>query len=86
MASLELPKGMRTLQGVPEVSRYHNLSGNPYSSVNQVLTEVLPVANRYVGQTFNVAGTEYWFEGGINNSNLKEKSPDDDIRWESKEW
>ena len=85
-ASLELPKGIRTLQGVPEVSRYHNLSGQPYSNTNEVLNQVIPIGNRYVGQTFNVNGTEYWFEGGTSNADLKEKYSNDEIKWEEKEW
>ena len=69
-ASLFLPNGIQTVNNVPEISRYYNLANQPYTNTAQVLSEV---TGRYIGQTFNVNGVEYWFKNGVTNSDLKIK-------------
>ena len=68
-STIALPRGMETVNNSPEISRYYGVDNLPYVDTLQVLTEVV-IEKRYVGQTFNVAEEEWWFENGVANSDL----------------
>jgi hypothetical protein len=71
--SLELPYGLKRVTSGPEIERYYNNSGEPYTNVAQVLSEV--TSTRYIGQTFCVApGEEYWFKTGVSDADLVPKN------------
>lgn len=70
--SLELPFGIKPLNPVPVDAYYYNTSGAAYTNTAEVTTQVLSTV-RYEGMTFNVAGVEYWFSGGIGDGDLKIK-------------
>jgi len=77
-ATVTIPYGIRTLNGAPVESKYFNLAGTTYTNAAQVLSEVTtPI--RHVGQTFNVAGVEYWFNNGILDVDLVLKQSADGI-------
>jgi len=71
--SLELPFGIRVKNQKPADAKYFNTSGTPYTSTAQVLSQV-PTGERHIGLLFNVNGIEYWFDGGILDTDLKLKS------------
>lgn len=68
-AQLELPFGVRVLNPEPLDALYFNTSGTVYTNTAQVISQV-PVAIRYMGQTFNVNGVEYWFGSGTADGDL----------------
>ncbi len=74
-ASLQLPGGLLTLNPQPEIARYYNLAGTIYASTAQVLSEIVPAA-RYVGQTFLIGNTEYWFNPNTLDASLIKKVSD----------
>lgn len=75
--SLELPKGIVTkTNNSPELSKYFNESGAPYTSAAQVISEVKV---RYIGQVFNVNKTEWCFKNGTTDVDLEIKVPDLDL-------
>jgi hypothetical protein len=67
--ALELPFGLKTLNTVPEISKYFNQAGNPYTDTSEVLSE-LTSGLRHIGLTVNVAGVEYWFDNGVDDLDL----------------
>jgi hypothetical protein len=71
-ASLQLPGGLITLNPQPEIARYYNTSGNVYTNTVQVLSQIV-LAARYVGQTFMVGTSEYWFNPTTADADLKIK-------------
>jgi hypothetical protein len=71
--SLELPFGVKTLTQKPEIAKYFNQAGVPYTNTAEVLTE-LTAGIRHRGLTVNVAGVEYWFKDGILDVNLVVKA------------
>ncbi|HEY6143749.1 MAG TPA: tail fiber domain-containing protein [Flavobacterium sp.] len=75
-ASLQLPGGLKTLNPQPEIARYYNVAGSTYIATTQVLSEIVPAA-RYVGQTFLIVNTEYWFMPTTADADLVAKSADD---------
>jgi hypothetical protein len=77
--SLELPFGVRTLTQEPEISKYFNQAGTPYTNTTQVLSEI-PSGIRHVGLTVNISGIEYWFNNGILDTDLVIKSIETDIK------
>lgn len=74
-ASLQLPGGLKTLNPQPEIARYYNNAGTAYSNTAQVLSEVV-VSARYIGQTFLILDTEYWFNPTTDDLDLVVKIPD----------
>lgn len=74
-ASLQLPGGIITLNPQPEITRYYNVAGTAYTNPAQVLAQIV-LAARYIGQTFLVGNTEYWFSSGTADANLIQKVTD----------
>ncbi len=68
-AQLQLPYSIKLVNPKPVDFYYYNTSGTPYTNTAQVISQVVS-AIRYRGQTFNVAGVEYWFEAGIADGDL----------------
>lgn len=66
---LELPYPIKLVVPKPLDYFYYESDGTPYDSTTEVTTQVLS-AVRYQGQTFNVAGVEYWFKDGIADEDL----------------
>jgi hypothetical protein len=71
---LELPYSIKVLDSIPLDAYYYNTSGQPYTNTAQVTSQVTSGV-RYRGQTFNVAGVEYWFGAGTTNGDLIVKHP-----------
>jgi hypothetical protein len=72
-ASLETQGGLKVLGAQPEITKYFNNTGTPYTDVSQVLSE-LPLDIRHQGLVVNIAGVEYHFSGGKADGNLVEKN------------
>lgn len=79
MSSLNLPFGLRVLNGLPVDNKYYNLSDTPYTNTAQVISQI-PSGARYPGLTV-VVGTgggakEYWWKlaGGVTDGELIEKT------------
>jgi hypothetical protein len=66
---LQIPYSIRVLNPKPLDAYYYNTSGTLYTSTSQVTSQVSSSV-RYIGQTFNVMGVEYWFGAGITNGDL----------------
>lgn len=73
MAQLEIPFGIKIPNPLPVDKYYYNTSDQPYADTTEVTTQVVS-AVRYIGQTFNVAGDEYWFKDGITDGDLVAKA------------
>lgn len=73
--SIQTPGGLKVLNQQPEISKYYNVAGTPYTGTAQVLSE-LASGVRHMGLTVNVAGVEYWFKSGIADVNLVKKTFD----------
>lgn len=71
-AQLNLPFGINVLNPKPLDAKYYNTSGTAYTNTAQVISQ-LTSGLRYEGLTVNVAGTEYWFYGGVADGNLVAK-------------
>ena len=69
IAQLELPFSVKVLNPKPLDAYYFNNSGTVYASTAEVLSQI-SASVRYRGQTVNVGGVEYWFEGGTADGNL----------------
>lgn len=67
--SVVAPSGYATNNPYPEISRYYNKSGTPYTNTAQVISEVL-IGVRYIGQTFLVVDEEWWFKSGKLDTDL----------------
>lgn len=72
---LELPFSVKTLNPQPEIAKYFNQAGTPYTDVTQALTE-LTSGIRHIGLTVNIAGVEYWFKDGVLDIDLVTKISD----------
>lgn len=72
LAQLQLPYSIKIVNPKPVDWYYYKSSGVPYANTGEVTSQV-PSAARYKGQTFNVAGAEYWFATGITNGDLAVK-------------
>ena len=72
-ATIEIPKGVRTLTAAPVVSIYLNNAGNPYTDIAEVNSEIL-FAVRYDGMTVNIQGVEYWYTAGLGDTDLVVKA------------
>lgn len=74
--SLNLPGGLRTLNGSPADRKYYNDAGTPYTNTAQVLSE-LTSGERGIGLTVIVGTTapytEYQFKDGIADVDLVAK-------------
>jgi len=68
-AQLELPFSIKLVNSAPIDFWYFESDGTPYDNTGEVTTQVLS-AIRYIGQTFNVNGVEYWFKDGITDGDL----------------
>lgn len=68
-AQLELPFPIKLVNSSPVDFWYFESDGTPYDNTGEVTTQVLS-AIRYIGQTFNVNGVEYWFKDGITDGDL----------------
>lgn len=55
-----LQDSLRREGNQPLDAKYYNASGNSYSSIDEVLSEI-PIEDRYIGLTVNINGAEYWF-------------------------
>lgn len=71
-SELQLPYSIRVLNPKPLDAYYYNFSFTPYADPAEVLSQVVSTV-RFIGQTFNVAGTEYWFAAGITDGDLVTK-------------
>lgn len=69
LAQLELPFPVKVVNPKPLDFWYFESDGTPYDNTTEVTTQVLS-AIRYIGQTFNVNGVEYWFGVGITDPDL----------------
>lgn len=67
--SLALPRGFKTLTPQPEITRYYNIAGTPYTGTAQVLSEVV-LAARYEGQFFRVGHVDYEFSPTTADADL----------------
>jgi hypothetical protein len=67
--SLELPRGYKVLNGSPVEVKSYNISNTPYTSVSQVLTQLIP-GIRYIGLTVYVLNETYVFKDGILDNDL----------------
>ena len=72
-ATIETPRGLRTLTKSPEITKYYNNANQPYTSEAQVVSE-LALGEIYRGLTVNINGVEYWFEDGDQYADLVEKT------------
>lgn len=68
-AQLELPYPVKLVNPKPVDFWYFEADGTPYDNTTEVTSQVLS-AIRYIGQTFNVNGVEYWFGAGITDPDL----------------
>jgi hypothetical protein len=59
-ASIETQSGIKVLNNYPVDSKYYNNSKLPYSSVSEVMSQILQTL-RYQGLTVNINGIEYWW-------------------------
>ena len=48
-SSITAPGGLRTLNDVPADSKQFNLAGTPYTSIQQVFDELIPIGVRIDG-------------------------------------
>ena len=71
--SIQTPGGLKVLNPQPEISKYYNAAGTPYTGTAQVLSE-LASGVRHIGLTVNIAGVEYWFKSGVADGNLVKKA------------
>ena len=71
--SIKLSDSIRVGQQKPVEDKYFN-GLVPYTSTTQVNT-LLPKAIRHIGLTVNINGEEYWYKGGIEDTNLVLKIP-----------
>lgn len=71
LSQLQLPYQYKNVSATPSSVDYYyyNSSTVPYTNTTQVTSQVIS-AVRYVGQTFNVNGDEYWFKSGITDGDL----------------
>lgn len=68
-STIQIPYGIKVLNGSPVDSKYLNNNNEPYASPNQVFAEVVAGA-RHIGLTVNILGLEYWFKDGVTNFDL----------------
>jgi len=71
-AQLQLPFPIKLVNPKPVDYFYYESDGTPYDNTTEVTTQVVS-ASRYIGQTFNVNGAEYWFASGILDVDLVAK-------------
>lgn len=71
-AQLQLPFPIKLVNPKPVDYFYYETDGTPYDNTTEVTTQVISTS-RYVGQTFNVNGAEYWFAAGILDVDLVTK-------------
>lgn len=71
--AITLNDNIRVAAGKPSEAKYLNSSGTPYTGTTQVNSQI-PIGERHIGLTVNVAGVEYWYESGTANGNLVVKS------------
>jgi hypothetical protein len=67
--SLELPRGYKVLNGSPVEAKSYNIANSPYTSVSQVLTELI-AGLRYKGLVVHVLNSNYVFKDGILDTDL----------------
>lgn len=72
--ALELPYSVKVVNPYPTDGYYYNIARTTYINTAQVLSQV-GVGVRYIGQTFNVSGVEYWFNPTTANGDLVVKIP-----------
>ena len=73
-ATIQTPGGLKVLNQQPEITKYFNNNGTPYTSLSEVLSQITS-GLRHIGLTVNINNVEYWFENGILDSDLVEKNP-----------
>jgi len=75
-SKLQLPGGLRTVNGVPDIAKYWNNNDTPYTSTAQVLSEI-PIGIRHTGLKVQVLTDEYWWPttGGVTDGELVLYSP-----------
>lgn len=59
-ASIETQSGIKVLNNYPVDSKYYSNSKLPYSSVSEVMSQIIQPL-RYQGLTVNINGIEYWW-------------------------
>lgn len=72
-ASLEIPKGLKTLLPASADARYLNEDDQPYVDLQQAYNQN-PEGARTLGLTVNVDKTEYWWKDGLTNAHLVPKT------------
>src|SRR5690349_10539521 len=75
-SKLQLPGGLRVVNGVPDIAKYWNNNDTPYTSTAQVLSEI-PIGIRHTGLRVQVLTEEYWWptDGGVTDGELVLYSP-----------
>lgn len=70
-SKLQLPGGLRVVNGVPDIAKYWNNNDTPYTSTAQVLSEI-PIGIRHTGLKVQVLTDEYWWPttGGVTDGEL----------------
>jgi hypothetical protein len=81
--SLELPRGYKVLNGSPVEAKSYNIANSPYTSVSQVLTELI-AGLRYKGLVVHVLNSNYVFKDGILDTDLVLESVDFETQVDNK--
>jgi len=67
--AIQLNNNIKINAGKPLDVKYLSSSNLPYVSESEVTTQI-PIAERSIGLTVNIANSEYWFATGVTNSDL----------------
>lgn len=67
--AVQLNDNIKVNAGKPVDSKYLNLSNVAYVSVAEAIVTI-PISERHIGLTVNVAGVEYFWKNGVNDTDL----------------
>lgn len=67
--AIQINDNIKVNAGKPVDSKYLNLSNVAYVSVAEAIVTI-PISERHIGLTVNVAGVEYFWKNGVNDNNL----------------
>ena len=67
--AVQLNDNIKINAGKPVDSKYLNLSNVAYVSIAEAIVTI-PISERHIGLTVNVAGVEYFWKNGVNDTDL----------------
>jgi hypothetical protein len=71
--SFSLFDNVKVTTGKPLDAKYLKANNLPYADINEVNAEI-PLSQRYIGLTVNIASVEYWYANGVTDDDLIPKA------------